>query len=334
MESSGRAAGAALAAVALWATNALAAAVALNRLEVLQLLAVQYGSAAVLLGLWRTGRRLTVRVGADGTAAMPRRRLRLVPVATGVLGLTGTIFLQYWAFATAPIVGANVIAYGWPLIAAVWLAFTVRSSQTLAGIPLALLGFAGVAAIFVGHGGGSGGGWFGYLLALGSAACMAFYTVAAGRIQASTTDLLLPATICGALVAAAGSLLEQQPWPPFAQWWPAIYIGLGPMAVGYALWTYAMSGNRSERLSPIGYATPLLSTALLLATGRPLTTATLIGAALIVVCSAGVLINERRTTRHRPIEAAATTAEPGHQDQPRSLSGRATPSRTERTLDQ
>lgn len=49
----------------------------------------------------------------------------------GVIGLTGTIFLQYLAFAAAPIVAANVLTYGWPLLAAVWLAATHRTRHTL-----------------------------------------------------------------------------------------------------------------------------------------------------------------------------------------------------------
>lgn len=295
--SSSRGATAALIAVALWATNAYMATVALNQLSVLQLLTVQYGSAALVLGVWHAG-----GLARRREAAATGSRVSTRAVVTGVLGLTGTIFLQYWAFATAPVVGANVIAYGWPLMAALWVAATHRTRHTLVGVPLALLGFLGVAAIFSGQDmSGSGGAQIGYVIALGSAACMAFYTVAAGRIDASVTDLLLPATIVGTVAAATASLFEEASWPGLGQWWPAVYIGIGPMAAGYGLWTYAMADHRAERLGPIGYATPLLSTVLLLATGQPFTIAILVGAALILACSAGVLINERIAQR-RAIE--------------------------------
>lgn len=49
------------------------------------------------------------------------------------------------------------------------------------------------------------------------------------------------------------------------------------------------------------YLTPLLSTLLLLFTGQPLTTARLVGAILILVCSTGVLINERIHHDTRPM---------------------------------
>ena len=63
------------------------------------------------------------------------------------------------------------------------------------------------------------------------------------------------------------------------------------MAAGYALWGHAMSGSGADRLSAIGYATPLLSPTLLIATGKPADVHTLIGVGLILVCSLGVLID-------------------------------------------
>lgn len=183
-------------------------------------------------------------------------------------------------------------------------------------MPLAVLGFLGVASIFLDHEAVGGGAAIGYVIAVGSATCMAFYTVAAGRIVASVADVLLPATIVGALLAMAGALLQGMPWPPGAQWWPAIYIGLGPMAAGCGLWTYAMADRRAERLSPIGYLTPLLSTILLLVAGQPFTTSTLAGAALILVCSAGVLINERIAQQGRRRAAAARTDTTVHPNKP------------------
>lgn len=59
-----------------------------------------------------------------------------------------------------------------------------------------------------------------------------------------------------------------------------VELGLGPMAAGYALWTRAMSGGGADRLSPLGYATPLLSTTILLATGAPAGLSTLAGVGL------------------------------------------------------
>jgi len=167
---------------------------------------------------------------------------------------------------------------------------------------LAVIGFGGVGLIFMSSGAAQSGGGtaattWGYAAALGSAACMAVYTVAASRLHVATTDLLLPAAVVGVLAAAVLTASSSSPWPQPIGWVAAGYVGLGPMAAGYGLWTRAMSEGGAERLTPLGYATPLLSTMLLLATGSPATATTLVGIFLVLVCSIGVLATQRgRTT--------------------------------------
>lgn len=288
----------ALAAVTLWSTNAWAAGVALTAMSVGWLLLVQYTVAVGAIVVVRVVRRRTAGSRSAPTTAA---------TAVGVVGLTGTIFLQYIAFATAPIVAASVLAYAWPLIAALWVALTVRTRGAVVLAGFALIGFGGVALIFVGDGGtgtGSamtGGAVWGYTAALGSAACMAIYTVASSRVQVAVTDLLAPATLAGVCAAGVLTVVTGGPRPSSLGWLAAAYIGLGPMAAGYGLWTRAMSAGGAERLAPIGYAAPLLSTLLLLATGAPATVTTLLGVGLVLMCSIGVLGAQQRQswTRRR-----------------------------------
>lgn len=284
---------AALAAILLWATNAYAADVALARLSVFQLLLLQFGTAAVTLSAAHAAARARARQPGPGS-----RRPGIRSLAVGVIGLTGTTFLQYLAFASAPIVAANVIAYGWPLMTAVWTAATRRTRSAWLAVPLAMLGFGGVALIFDSQGTRLDGASLGYLAALGSAAAMAFYTVAAGRLRAPAVGLLAPAALTGAVIAGIATFWSGQPWPAPATWLPAVYIGAGPMAAGYVLWTRTMSGEGASRLSPLGYAAPLLSTILLIATGRSFTSATITGAALILTCSIGVIVNDHMANHH------------------------------------
>lgn len=236
---------------------------------------MQYGTAAAALlavravhRAWATAAKTESRDAETG--ADPRRSVaRLL----GVVGLTGTVFLQYLAFANAPIVAANVLAYGWPLLAAFVIAVTRRSWHTLLSAGLAVIGFGGVALIFTSPTQGADAGaagmtasW-GYLAALGSAACMAIYTLGAGRTSTSPTRLLIPATLIGTVGAAVLTTFTDSPTPAPGGVLAAAYLGLGPMAAGYALWTHAMTRGGAERLSPLGYATSLLSTVVLLANG-------------------------------------------------------------------
>ncbi|MEJ7757287.1 MAG: DMT family transporter [Nocardioidaceae bacterium] len=211
------------------------------------LLLVQYAVAAAAL--------FTVRMARRGGSALLGGGFGTSAVAVGVVGLTGTIFLQYLAFVTAPIVAANVLAYAWPLLAALWVALTFRTRRAVVLAGLALVGFGGVALIFASPGAATDGaaagdaGW-GYAAALGSAACMAIYTVASSRMQVAATDLLVPATLIGVLAAGVLTAFTPGPWPQASGWIAAAYIGLGPMAGGYGLWTLALAGEAPNASRP------------------------------------------------------------------------------------
>lgn len=159
--------------------------------------------------------------------------------------------------------------------------------------------------------GGAGAGslpLLGYAAALGSALAMAWYTLAIGRVAGSRIHLLLVATGTGAAVSVPAVVAQGHPWASTSGIVLGLYTGLGPMAAGYALWTYAMTHPTGARLAPIADATPLLSTLALLATGEQLSAVGLLGCALIVICAAGVVIDAR--SRPPPPATGATPASP------------------------
>ncbi|MBA3293870.1 MAG: EamA family transporter [Geodermatophilaceae bacterium] len=295
---------AALAAVTLWSTNAYGADLALGEMGLGWLLLVQFTTAsAALLVVRAVQDRRHVRTDVASSSATQRERPDRTAIVIGVVGLTGTTFLQYLAFATAPIVAANVLAYAWPLLAAVWLAITRRNRHASVSAGLALLGFGGIGLIFTGPSQSTAeaaiaAAPWGYVAALGSAVCMAIYTLGASRRPTTTSSsVLIPATLAGAAAAVVLTALGDGPAPTVTGVVAAAYLGLGPMAAGYALWTRAMTGGGAERLSPLGYATPLLSTVLLLATGADAGQRTFLGAGLVLGCSVGVLAYDRHATR-------------------------------------
>lgn len=285
------AAPAALGAIVVWSTNALAAGAALDRLTLLQVLALQFGAAALVFWIARGA-----SAAAKDRRPGDRSRLTTRSATVAVVGLTGTIALQYLAFATAPLVAANAVAYAWPLMVAAWAALAADRHGSRSSLALALVGFAGVVLIFAQRGGGSGAAnlpLLGYAAALGSALAMAWYTLAVGKIAARRTDLLLAATLAGAAITIPAALAQGAPWSPLPAILLGLYTGLGPMAAGYALWTHAMSHPSGARLAPIAYGTPLLSTLVLLASGERLPALGLLGCALIITCAAGVVIGAR-----------------------------------------
>jgi drug/metabolite transporter (DMT)-like permease len=111
--------------------------------------------------------------------------------------------------------------------------------------------------------------------------------------------LPLAAAAFGSAFAIALCIGGFSPWVWSAagpgSWVASVYAGVGPMAGGFLLWGLAMSGGRANRLAPLGYATPLLSTALLVLFGETtLQPGALLGALLVLVCSIGVLAIDRK----------------------------------------
>lgn len=139
---------AAAAAIVIWSTNAAAGGAALRGLTVIQVLALQFGGACVTLALARA-----IQTRREHRASAPvRGRPSRGSIAVAVLGLAGTMTLQYVAFALAPLVAANAIAYSWPLMVAAGVGVTHGSRRPIA---LAMVGFAGVLLLFATRGGGA-----------------------------------------------------------------------------------------------------------------------------------------------------------------------------------
>ena len=274
---------AALAAVLFWSTNALAAKYGLADLKVSELLAIQFSAASTTLIFLHIVKNRDLLI----FSGLPPFK----HIVKALVGLVGTIILQYIAFGIGNILTANVIAYSWPLIVAVWAAIVLHNLIGFIGIGLALTGFYGVVMIMVGKANLSimeQGIDPGCVVAFASALCMAFYTVASSNIR-MTEKLLIPVTLIGAVSCFIFTYFQSGSWPNISNWWVAAYIGVGPMAIGYFLWSYAMSGDGAKIIAPIGYATPLLSTILLLISGEEYTQHTMYGIILILTCSIGVL---------------------------------------------
>ncbi|MBB5855676.1 DMT family transporter [Amycolatopsis umgeniensis] len=291
---------AALLAVALWATNATVAAEALRSVTALQLLTLQYGAAAATLAIVGAWGALRSREAARETWTRGPNSPGWRGLTVGMVGLTGTIFLQKVSFAFAPVFDANAISYGWPLLIAVWGAWSRGITRGWPQLLLSALGMAGVVLLLgAGAEGLSPGSLVGYVLAAGSAACMAFYTVAAGRSRLRTVRVLFPAAIAGTVVAWIGSGISGAAWPPVSEWPGSIYLGIGPMAAGYLLWTAASARGHPSVIAAIGYLTPFASTALLIVAGAPVTALTVVGAILILACNIGVLLLSRNPEAER-----------------------------------
>ena len=229
--------------------------------------------------------------------ALPLSRFRLgqwrVPLPTlavGVYGLFGFHFLLFMALRTAPAVEANLVNYLWPL------GMVVLAPLFLPGVSLrarhvaaALIGFAGAAIAILGRGGsgtGTGGVGFhlGYVLALASAFVWSSYSLLTRRLPHFPTAAVGGfAAASGLLSLACHAVLE----PPVAlstrDWLLVAAMGLGPLGGAFFLWDAAIKRGDTRRIGLLAFATPILSTVLLLlSTGQPLQWNVAVAAVLVV----------------------------------------------------
>jgi drug/metabolite transporter (DMT)-like permease len=286
-------------AVLLWATLALFTTVAAG-IPPFELVALTFAVAFLLfLGKW-------IVMGArGGPAILSHLRQPWQAWAVGVGGLFGYHALYFTAFAHAPAVEASLIAYLWPLL-------IVLLSALLPGERLywwhaagGIAGFAG-AALLVVHGNEAGGevGFRaaylpGYLAALACAFTWSGYSILSRRLGKVPSDAV--GGFCGAtaiLGLAAHLLLEPTVRPAFEAWLAVLALGLGPVGIAFFVWDYGVKRGDIQALGAFSYASPLISTLLLVLFGRASPTASLSLACLLIV--GGAALAAKDVFRRRP----------------------------------
>lgn len=229
--------------------------------------------------------------------ALPLSRFRLsqwrVPATTlavGIYGLFGFHFLLFMALRTAPAVEANLVNYLWPL------GMVVLAPLFLPGVSLrarhvaaALIGFAGAAIAILGRGGsgtgtGDAGFHLGYLLALASAFVWSSYSLLTRRLPHFPTAAVGGfAAASGLLSLACHAVLEPPVTLSTRDWLLVAAMGLGPLGGAFFLWDAAIKRGDTRRIGLLAFATPILSTVLLLlTTGQPLQWNVAVAAVLVV----------------------------------------------------
>jgi len=219
---------------------------------------------------------------------LARWKVPMPTLAVGIYGLFGFHFLIFMALRNAPAVEANLINYLWPL------GMVVMAPLFLKGVSLhtrhvvaALVGFAGAAIAILGRGGAvaAGGGFqAGYVMALASAFVWASYSLLTRRLPA------FPTAAVGGFAAASGllsllchALLEPSIVLSSQDMLLIAVLGLGPLGGAFFLWDAALKTGDVRRIGLLAFATPILSTVLLLiTTGQPLQWNVAIAATLVV----------------------------------------------------
>lgn len=265
--------------ILLWALLALftATAGAIPPFELMALtFAIAFAGGMVVLAL-------------RGGAGLGELFQPLAPWLTAFLGLFLYHALYFYALQNAPVGEASIICYLWPLFIVLFSAMLPGERLKLRHVIGAALGFAGTALIILAKGGaiGGAGSALGYLAALGCAFVWSGYSVLNRRFQGTPSGMLVG--VCGAVALSALAFhfaFETTVSPSATQWAAILALGLGPVGLAFLAWDHATKHGHIALLGTLSYLAPLLSTALLVATGAAPASLKLALAAILVISGA------------------------------------------------
>jgi drug/metabolite transporter (DMT)-like permease len=204
----------------------------------------------------------------------------------GVGGLFGYHFFYFTALRNAPPVEASLIAYLWPLLIVVLSAFLPGEKLRWFHVAGAALGLAGTGLIVTGGSGVSVDIDYlpGYAAAFVCAVVWSTYSLMSRRFAEVPTGAVAGFCIAtAALSAVAHLLLEETVWPMnTGQWLAVLGLGLMPVGAAFYVWDYGVKNGDIQAIGASAYAAPLLSTAILIATGYAVPTAAVAVAALLI----------------------------------------------------
>jgi drug/metabolite transporter (DMT)-like permease len=269
----------------LWATLALLTTYA-RPLPAFELVAMTFALAFLLvLGKWVIG------AARGGPSVASRFRLPARAWVTGVSGLFLYHVFYFNALARAPAVEASLICYLWPLLLVLFSAFLPGEKLKPAHILGGLCGLAG-AGLLVTKGQGLG---FdpayarGYLAALACAFTWSIYSLLNRRMGAVPSDAV--GVYCGmtALLGLACHLIfERWVTPSIGNAAAILLLGIGPVGAAFFVWDYGVKRGDIQALGSLAYASPLISTVLLILAGRAAPSWVLAAGALLIVGGAAL----------------------------------------------
>lgn len=199
--------------------------------------------------------------------------LRHVPwrvYAFGSVALFAYHALYFSALRLAPAAEAGLIAYLWPLLIVLFSGLLPGEHLRAGHVIGAFLGFGGAALIVTGGAAGFQAEHLpGYGLALLCALTWSSYSVISRRFAAIPTSSVTIFCLFSAVASWGLHLaVEDTVWPDTTIGWASIIgLGLGPVGLAFFVWDIGVKKGDIQMLGTLSYATPLLSTVVLVLTG-------------------------------------------------------------------
>ncbi|TWB09194.1 EamA domain-containing membrane protein RarD [Nitrospirillum amazonense] len=266
-------------AILLWSTLALLTTLT-GPIPPFEIEAVAFAVAGVLGIAWMAAR-----------GRSPWMALRQPPIAwlLGVGGLFGYHFLYFLALKSAPAAEANLINYLWPLLIVLFAGLLPGERLGRRPVLGALVGLAGTGLLVTGGRGIAIDPAYlpGFLAAAAAAVTWGAYSTLSRLLGAVPTDAV--AFFCLATAALSALChwgLEATVVPDAGQWALLALMGLGPVGAAFFVWDIGMKKGDIHTLGALSYATPLMSTLLLILAGRAQPSGVVAASCLLIIAGA------------------------------------------------
>jgi drug/metabolite transporter (DMT)-like permease len=208
----------------------------------------------------------------------------------GLYGPFGDTVIYFAALKLAPPAEANLIHYLWPLLIVLFAALLPGGRLRLPHLLGALMGLGALLLLVGGKLGSttSDTAWFGYGLALLGAFVWASYSVLSRLVVSSSTESLGVTILISSVLAF---LLHRAFETPYEAWTSTnllglLGLGLGSQGLALISWDIGMKRGDVSFLGVASYATPVLSTVLLVVFGYAAAGWGLAAACALIVCGA------------------------------------------------
>lgn len=220
------------------------------------------------------------------------KQLAKQPISAWLIGSLGLFLYHacyFFALKNAPVLEVSLIAYMWPLLIVLFSALLPSESLYAKHILGAIISLIGCWVLL---GGGesnfNSSDIFGYILAAACSVIWATYSVTARLIKQVPTDAVgLFCAVCALLGWGFHFLLETTYIPSNStQWWAVVGLGLGPLGLAFFAWDIGLKKGNIQLLGVLSYATPLISTLMLIIFTDIKATSTVYIACTTIICGA------------------------------------------------
>jgi drug/metabolite transporter (DMT)-like permease len=249
-----------LGAILLWATLA-SLTVLSGRLPPFQTTAIAFAIGGCVIA---------AAAAARGRAAL----MRPTPasLALGIYGLFGYHALYFAALKLAPPAEAHLLSSLWALFIVLFAALLPGHRLRINHVLGALLGLAAAALLVwsrVGTDEAATSSRLGVVFALGCALVWSSYSVASRLLAKVPSESLAISCLATAVLAFICSVMFETWTAPASStaWFALAALGTGPVGAAFLLWDIGMKQGDTSLLGVLAYASPVISTGLLVVLG-------------------------------------------------------------------